>query len=150
MLLENSPKLGWVERLPWIALCRWWAVGLSFYLAGLCMLYVSMDVARMPLLGGTLLVAEVTTIVRYAINDRWVFGEQRLSWSRLWQFHVANVGGFTIWWVATNILARSGVHYLLASTAGTACSVLFSMLTNFLWIWRKKPPETPTGDAAPN
>ena len=150
MLLENSSRPGWVDRLPWMAIGRWWAVGGSFFLVGLGMLYICMDVVGMPLLLGTLLVAEVTTIVRYAINDRWVFGERRLSWTRLWQFHVANVGGFAIWWAATNFLARAGIHNMLASTAGTARSVLFSVLTNFLWIWRKRLKGAPRAEAAGN
>jgi putative flippase GtrA len=33
-------------------------------------------------------------------------------------------------------IAAVRVHYLVASLAGTACSVCFSMVTNFLWIWR--------------
>lgn len=105
---------------------------------------------RNALAFGALLVAEVTTVVRYAINDRWVFGELRLRWARLWRFHLANVGGFAIWWAATNFLARAGIHYVLASTAGTASSVLFSMLTNFLWIWRKRLKGAPTAEAAGN
>jgi putative flippase GtrA len=97
-----------------------------------------MDVVRSPLLLGTLLAAEVTTVLRYGINDRWVFGQRRPRWRRFWQFHVANAGGFLIWLAMVNILPRWGVQYLLASTAGTASSVLVGMATNFLWIWRKK------------
>jgi len=38
--------------------------------------------------------------------------------------------------MASNALPRFGVHYLIASTAGSACSVFLSMFTNFLWVWR--------------
>ena len=143
MLSKNNSWPGFVQRLPWNAIGRWWAAGLSFFFVGLGVLYLFMDVLRMPLLFGTLLGAEVTTIVRYAINDRWVFRQRRTSWTRFWQFHVANAGGFVLWWVVTNVLARMGVYYLIASTAGTACSVLFSLTTNFLWIWRKQQQRVP-------
>jgi putative flippase GtrA len=91
----------------------------------------------MPLMAGTLLSAEVTLVLRFFVNDRWVFKNRRPSWRRLWQFHVASAGGGTVWWVVSNILPRYGVHYLLAATAGNGCAVLFGMTTNFLWVWRK-------------
>src|SRR5437867_1330246 len=127
----------WVQRLPWQSLGRWWIVGLAFFGGGLGILYLFMDVLRMPLMIGTLLAAEVTIVLRFAINDRWVFGNRRPTWTRLWQFHIVSAVGSVIWWVAANTLPRFGVHYLIASTAGTACSVFFSMLTNFLWVWRR-------------
>jgi putative flippase GtrA len=127
----------WAQRLPWGAIGRWWAAGLLFFFAGLGVLYLFMDVLRMPLLSGTLLAAEVTTIGRYAINDCWVFGHRRPAWVRFWQFHVACASGAAIWFAAANVLPRFGVHYLLASAMGSALSVLFSMETSFMWIWRK-------------
>ena len=106
---------------------------------GLGVLYAFISLAGMPLLWGTLLAAEITTILRYAINDRWVFGERRPSWKRFLQYHVANAGGFVIWWISVNALPRLGMHYLVASTIGTGASVFFTMATNFLWVWAKAP-----------
>jgi putative flippase GtrA len=77
-------------------------------------------------------------ICPFLINDAWVFKNKRPSWRRLWQFHVAGAGGFAVWLVVTNTLPLVGVHYLIASVAGSAASMLFSILTNFLWIWRKR------------
>ncbi len=90
----------------------------------------------MPLTLATLITAETGTILRFFANDRWVFGHPRPTIARFWQYHVANAGGFVIWWGVSNALPSLGMHYLLASLAATACSVSFSMLTNFLWIWR--------------
>jgi putative flippase GtrA len=115
---------------------RWWIVGLAFYGAGLGVLYVFIGILRLPLMLGTLLAAEFTLLLRFAVNDRWVFGHRTPAWARLWQFHVASAGGGAIWWVVANLLPRFGVNYLIAATAGTACSVFFSMFTNFLWVWR--------------
>lgn len=115
---------------------RWWIVGLSFTAGFLAVLYVLHDLLRLSLMVATSLGGELILVLRFLINDRWVFGHRRPTWTRLWQFHVASAGGGAIWWFVTNLLPRFGIHYLLASIAGTACSVLCSMATNFFWIWR--------------
>ena len=96
----------------------------------------------MPLMAGTAVGAEATLLSRFLVNDRWVFGYRRPTWTRLCQFHLASAGGGTIWWIMANTLPQFGIHYLLAALAGTACSVLFSMTTNFLWIWRASHRES--------
>lgn len=130
--------MSWAEQVPWRSLFRWWIVGLAFTGGGLVVLYVLRDILRLPLIVATTAGAEATLLVRFLINDRWVFGHRRPTWLRLWQFHVASAGGGAIWWVVANLLPRFGVQYLLAALAGTACSVMFSMATNFLWIWRRR------------
>jgi putative flippase GtrA len=132
-----------MKQVPWRALGRWWIVGLAFTGAGLFVLYVLRDVMHMPLVAATSAGGEVTLLVRFLINDRWVFGHQRPTWTRLWKFHVAGAGGGAIWWFVANLLPRYRVHYLLAATAGTACSVIFTMATNFLWIWRTNGVQRP-------
>jgi putative flippase GtrA len=135
----------WLQRVPWLSLGRWWIVGLAFYGAGLAILYLLIDVLHISLMLGTVLAAEITMLLRFGVNDRWVFGHRRPTLRRLGQFHIAGAGGSAIWWIVANTLPRMGVHYLVASTAGTACSVVFSMLTNFLWIWHRR---TDTSQAA--
>jgi putative flippase GtrA len=125
-----------MARVPWRPLGRWWIVGLAFTVAGLTVLYVLRDVLHLPLIVATTAGGEVILLVRFLINDRWVFGYRRPTWTRLWQFHVAGAGGGAIWWIVANVLPRFGVNYLVAATAGTACSVILSMATNFLWVWR--------------
>jgi len=128
----------WLEHLPWRALGRWWIVGLGFYGVGLGVLYLFTSVLKMPLMIGTLLSAEITLVLRFFVNDRWVFQYRRPSWVRLWQFHVASAGGGSVWWIVSNALPRFGVHYLIAATAASACAVGFGMTSNFLWVWRKR------------
>jgi putative flippase GtrA len=127
-----------MERVPWRPLGRWWIVGLAFTGGGLLVLYVLRDVFHLPLIMATAAGGEATLLFRFLINDRWVFGYRRPTWTRLWQFHVASAGGGLLWWIVANVLPRFGVHYLLAAAAGTACSVVVSMATNFLWVWRKR------------
>ena len=129
------PKRIW-QFVAWRTLLRWWMVGLGFTVVGLAVLYFLQEVMRVPLVAGTAIGAEATLFTRFLVNDRWVFGHRRPTWTRLWQFHVAGAGGGMIWWIVANALPRFGIHYLLAALAGTACSVVFSMMTNFLWIWR--------------
>jgi len=139
--------MDWLQRIPWRALGRWWAVGLAFTALGTGAMYVATDVVHLPLLAGTLICSEILMLVRFLINDRWVFGHRRPTWLRLWQFHVASAGGSVIWLIAANGLPRFGVHYLIASLVGTACSVCVSMLLNFLWIWRDKKTAAPASGA---
>jgi len=130
--------MDWFQKLPWRSLGRWWIVGVAFYGVGMGTLYLFHDILGMTLILATLMAAEFTTLIRFVINDRWVFGHLRPTWRRLWQYHVAGAGGTAIWWTVSNILPRFGVYYLVAATIGTGCSVFFSMFTNFLWIWRGK------------
>jgi putative flippase GtrA len=126
-----------MQRLPWCSLARWLVVGVAFLGVGTSMLFIAVGLLQMPLMVATLVSAELTLLIRFLINDRWVFGYRFPTGRRLWQFHVAAAGGFAVWWVVTNALPRFGIHYLIASAAGSGCSMFLSILTNFLWIWRK-------------
>jgi len=141
----NNGAAGKIQKLlsalPWPTLLRWFAVGMAFLVVGTALLWVAKDLLHMPLFVSTVVSAELTLLIRFLINDRWVFGNQRPTLMRLWQFHVAGAGGFVIWMTVTNVLPKFGVHYLIASAAGSAASMLFSIMTNFLWIWRKKDTE---------
>ena len=120
------------------ALVRWWIVGILFLAWSLGGLYLLKDRLHMALLLATAITAETGTILRFLVNDRWVFGHRRPTLTRLWQYHVANAGSFILWWTVSNLLPGVGIHYLLAALIATAASVGFSMLTNFLWIWRRR------------
>jgi putative flippase GtrA len=127
-----------VERL-WADRRRlgyWWIVGTAFTLLNIPVLYVLVDLAGVPLAAATLIAGEAGLLARFLVNDRWVFGERRPTWRRLGQYHVAVAVSFVIWWSATNVLSRAGIHYLAASLLATGASVAWSLVTNFLWVWR--------------
>ena len=126
-----------VASWRWRAIIRWFVVAFGFSLGSLGLLYLFVELFRIPLAVATLLSAEIATILRYFVNNLWVFDRGTSSAKGLWQFHCANAGGFAIWWGISNLLPRYGVHYLVAATAGIGGSIGFSILTNFLWIWRK-------------
>ena len=140
--LKKKPVARWLKSLSKNSVVRWWIVGLAFTFANIPFLYFLIDILKLPEWFGTLLASEIVTILRFFVNDRWVFGYVFPTWKRLWQYHVANASGFLIWWVITNLLIyRFSVNYILASILATACSVGWSMVTNFLWIWKPKKEE---------
>lgn len=136
MPLEPEVVTGLAESFPWRPMARWWVVGFVFLAWSLGVLYLLKDRYLMSLMLATLVTAETGTILRFFVNDWWVFGHRRPTLMRFWQYHIANAGSFVIWWGVCNALPLLGVHYLVASVVATACSVGFSLLTNFLWIWR--------------
>src|SRR5579884_3952671 len=121
---------------PWV---RWVAVGGFFELISTPLLYVLHGLWLMPLLAATVLVAELTTLPRFFVNDRFVFGHRQASWRRLWQYHVACAGSFVAWFSVANLLPALGVHYIIASLCGTGCSVGLALISHFAWIWRRRP-----------
>lgn len=125
-----------IARHPMV---KWSIVAGIFAVLGLGMLQVFFKVLHWPYWLSTALQAEICTMLRFLVNDRWVFGHARPTWPRLWQYHVANAGGFAVWWVAANLIQRTGVHHLLSAMLAALCSVGVSMLSNFFWVWRKKP-----------
>lgn len=116
---------------------RWLAVSVFFAALGVGLLKLLVGVLVWPYTFATFFSGEIIILLRFLMVDRWVFNHRRPTWKRLGQYHIANALGFSIWWSAANLLKSSGVHYLLASVLAMFVSVGFSMLTNFLWIWRK-------------
>jgi putative flippase GtrA len=129
---------------------RWFVVGGVFAAVGVGLIKLMAGILGWPYAVATFCAAEVGTVLRFLAVDRWVFGHRRPTWTRLWQYHVANATGFAIWWSAANVLRAAGVHYLLAAVLAMFCSVGFNFLSNFLWIWRKPattPPPQPVTDS---
>jgi putative flippase GtrA len=123
---------------------RWLTAGLLFMGVNTALLYALVHELGMTVAVSTVLSAEVCTLTRFILNEYWVFGTPKLSWKRLWQFHVANGGAFVVWWIATNMLTREGLNYLLASILAVGPSTRVSFASNFFWIWRKKHPHKAT------
>lgn len=120
------------------AIVRWWLVGLTFTAGNLPVLYVLREFFGLPLAAATLISGELGGLARFLVNDRWVFGHRAPTLRRLWQYHVVVASSFAIWWVLTNALAFFGMSYVIASVVSTACTVCWSMTTNFLWVWRPR------------
>jgi len=117
---------------------RWIAV------AGLCLgcdfveLYLLIGVAGLPPALGNLIVAELSTLLRYLLTERIVFRQPRPSWRRCAQFHASTAGAFAVWWAAATLFDQLGVHYLLAAVLASGCSVGVNFVAHFGWIWRRR------------
>lgn len=134
----QPPQRPRIKR-DWKPLVRWLAAGLLFMAINTGLLYIFVRFAGMRVWSSTLVSAEVCTLLRYLFNESWVFGTKIISRKRFLQYHLANGGAFAVWWIATNALNRAGINYLLASILAVAFSTGFSMVSNFLWIWRHPP-----------
>lgn len=124
-------------------LLRWFAAGLVFMGISTALLYAFVDLLGLSVPIATLLTAEASTLLRFIVNHYWVFGLREPTIKDCVQYHIANAGAFAIWWFTANALALLGMHYLLAGVVAVACSTLFSLSTNFFWIWRKRHPHDP-------
>jgi putative flippase GtrA len=119
-------------------LLRWFSAGLALIGINTVLLFVLVDLLKLSGPIATLVAAEACTLLRFAANHYWVFGRRNPTLRHCVQYHVANAGAFVVWWVTANLLTIFGMHYLLAGVAAVACSALFNLLTNFLWIWGKR------------
>lgn len=119
------------------AIFRWISVGASFLFFNAIFMWIFVEKIHLAVFVATVISAEVCTVLRFSVNEHWVFRTGQHCWVRLGQFHIANGAAFIIWLALTNLLVLNGLHYQLASLAGVACSVGASFLSNFLWVWRK-------------
>src|ERR1035438_1891297 len=79
-----------VASWRWRAIVRWFAVAIGSSLGSLGLLYLIKGVFLIPLAVATLLVAEISTILRFFVTNLWVFDRTASSAKGLWQFHCAN------------------------------------------------------------
>ncbi len=118
---------------------RWFVVASGFTALGLGLLKLFVGVFHWRYAISTFVQSETCNLLRFFVNDRWVFRHARPTWKRLWQYHVANALGFAVWWGGANGLKAMGMNYLVASIVAMVGSVGVSLLTNFGWIWKKRP-----------
>lgn len=136
---------------------RWFAVGVFFTGFNFPVLYLLQQKLLLPNQAAILIASELSLIVRFFVNDRWVFGQTRPTWKRFGQYHVATASSSLIWNGAA-IAADALLTWQLAATLpgwlrlqlaaliGTCCSFGWSMFTNFFWVWRQpksaqRPPQ---------
>jgi len=119
-------------------LIRWVAVGVFLLFINSVLLFIFVDIVELTVPLGTLVTAELTTLLRFLFNSFWVFRVKKITFHECVQFHIANSGTFFIWWSTANLLTYYNVNYLLAGLIAVFFSTFFSLYTNFFWIWRKK------------
>lgn len=127
-----------LKTLGSLRLVRWLTAGLAFMGLNIVLLYVLVDQLGIRVIVSTLISAECGTLLRYFVNDYWVFGHRSPNLKGLAHYHLANAGAFTVWWAATNVFNHFGIHYLPASILAVGFSTGVSLASNFFWIWRKR------------
>jgi putative flippase GtrA len=119
-------------------LLKWGGAGFAMMGINTMLLFLFVDRIGMSVPVATFLGAEACTLLRFVINHYWVFRQRNPTFKSCVHFHLANAGAFAVWWVTANLLTMFGLHYLVAGIAAVGCSILISLTTNFLWIWRQR------------
>ena len=116
----------------------WTVLGLGAAAAELGLLRLFYEGLAVPLPVATALAAEVLILVKFVLNDRWVFGHPHPTLDRAVRYHGACAGALVVYWVVINALAGLlGVPYALGFVIGTVASFVWSLVTNFLWVWSR-------------
>jgi dolichol-phosphate mannosyltransferase len=115
----------------------WFLLGLTASVLELGLLRVLVDTLQVNLPLATAIAAEVLILFKFVLNDRLVFNHAWPSLGRLVRYHGASAGALVVYWLVVNALSLFlGVLYVAAFVVGTAAAFAWSLLTNFLWVWR--------------
>ena len=115
---------------------KWASGGMLLMLISLFLIHNFVVYLHFTVSVATALAAEICTLIRFVINNYWVFGRESFSIRGCMEFHLANFGTFIIWWVAANSLHLIGIHYLLATIMAVGLSVIVSFASTFFWVWK--------------
>jgi putative flippase GtrA len=127
---------------------RWAALGVGAAVAELALLRALVEGLMLPPWLASAVAAEALILARFVIADRWVFLQARPSLGRLVRYQGACLGALLVYLVTFNILVGGfGALYAVAFVLGTGASFVWSLATNFLWVWRGAPahPGDPAG-----
>lgn len=139
-LTEPMALARWAFRQP---AARWLAVGLMFMGVNAAFLKLFIGALGLSVPVGSTVALEANILLRFFINDRWVFGHRTPNGSRLVKYHGAQAGAALVWWIAANTMNRAGIHYLVAGTLAIGFSTGFSFVSNFYWVWRRRHAPAP-------
>jgi putative flippase GtrA len=118
-------------------LASWLVLGVTASLLELALLRLLYEVMDWPLPIATVVAAEVLIVFKFLLNDRLVFNHAWPTLGRLVRYHGASAGALVVYWLVVNALSLAlGVVYVIAFLVGTAAAFTWSLLTNFLWVWR--------------
>jgi putative flippase GtrA len=111
-------------------------LGLTASLVELALLRGLYEVMQWPLPVATAIAAEVLIITKFLVADRWVFSHRWPTLNRLLRYHGAAAGALVVYWLITNgLVLLVDLAYVIAFIVGTAGAFVWSLLTNFLWVW---------------
>jgi putative flippase GtrA len=127
---------------------NWFVLGLGAAVAELGLLKVLYEGLQWALPVATAVAAETFILVKFFVADRWVFGHRLPRLGRALRYHGACAGALVVYWLVINGLASVfGVAYEVAFVLGTGAAFVWSLLTNFLWVWAR-PAQAPRAEKA--
>ena len=126
-------------KMPSRRVGGWLVLGVSAAVVELALLRVLVDVLVWPLLVASLVAAETLILIKFVIADRLVFGHARPALDRLLRYHGACLGALIVYWLVINGLVELlGVPYTVGFVLGTGASFGWSLVSNFLWVWKPR------------
>ena len=114
----------------------WVILGVTSSLLELALLRGLLEGLLWSLPVATAIAAEVLIVIKFLVADRWVFHHPRPTFARLARYQGASAGALLVYWLVINWLGLIvGMLYVFAFIVGTAAAFIWSLLTNFLWVW---------------
>jgi putative flippase GtrA len=124
---------------------RWAALGVGAAVVEWALLRFLVEGLAAPSWLASALAAEALILARFVIADRWVFLHARPSFGRLARYQGACMGALLVYLVTFNALVGGfGVPIAVGFVVGTGASFVWSLVTNFLWVWRGAPAPVST------
>lgn len=139
--LHNPSVLSTVS--PWSLRARqlggWLVVGVAGAGAEFALLRLLTNGLDLPLWLSSAAAAEVLILGRFFVMDHWVFRHARPSLERLLRYQGACLGALLVYWLVINTVSGPlGLPDWIGFLVGTGASLGWSLLTNFLWVWRRR------------
>jgi putative flippase GtrA len=120
-------------------LSRFLVVGGSGVLVNTCALVLLHQLIGLPLVIASALSVELAIANNYAWNDRWTFGQTRLSLARFVKFNVASIAGLLLTTATAWLLVhQAGMNYLLANLVGISLAAMCNFVASARWTWRSQ------------
>jgi putative flippase GtrA len=127
-----------VSRFPFKVrqVLTWVVVGLGASVVELGLLRVLYEGWLWPLPVATAVAAEVLILAKFVLSDRLVFGHPVPAWNRLIRYHGASAAALVVYWLVINGLTEFfNLPYVVAFVLGTGAAFVWSLISNFLWVW---------------
>lgn len=114
----------------------WFALGFTASLLELALLRALYEGLAWPFPLATAVAAEVLILTKFFTADRLIFGHRLPAIGRLVRYHGASAGALLVYWVVVNALSvMLGMPYVVAFVLSTGAAFVWSLISNFLWVW---------------
>ena len=116
-------------------------VGFLGTIVNLAVMFLSVDVASIPVMLASPIAVEVSIIHNFLLNNYWTFSKRNISTSfisRLWKFNLVSLVSLVITFLVVLFFTTyTSLWYLLAQAIGILFGFLANYLLNHKWVFRK-------------